>query len=168
MLVPQNDLFVASRRHLSRPEFATYPAALRVYIALVGFSNVAGQCWPSLDQLAESASMHRDNVPRALKRLRSMGLVSWVPGGRREGGNVANLYTLTPSPVENRGAITVKAPGYHGRRKGAITITTPTNPITITAVRSRDSQPQQPPEGEPLRDTNRIREILEAELGRPA
>jgi len=55
-----------------------------VMIALAKFANKEGVCSPSQTTLAQVAGCSRQTVARALKSLKSKGLVDWVQEGYYE------------------------------------------------------------------------------------
>lgn len=48
-------------------------SAKAVLISLADNANDAGECWPSIDTIAQRVCLHRSNVIAAIKRLESMG-----------------------------------------------------------------------------------------------
>jgi hypothetical protein len=50
-------------------------AALRVCLAIVSYSNIQGQAWPSIDTLCRCTRLKRRSVFDALKELESLGLL---------------------------------------------------------------------------------------------
>lgn len=56
-------------------------------------SNESGDCYPSINTLADSTGMSRDSVMRAIKSLEDLGLLK-VNRRQVEGVNLPNSYTL--------------------------------------------------------------------------
>ena len=54
-----------------------------------------GQCYPSIDTIAESARLHRTTVIKVLDVLKRNGLLRWVKRvGDKTSKHQSNLYTL--------------------------------------------------------------------------
>lgn len=82
-------------------------AALRVAETLLldfGYLTTTGELFPSYDQIAEKAGLGRSTIADALKRLRRLGVISWlrrclgaVVDGDFKLMQISNLYTVHPA-----------------------------------------------------------------------
>lgn len=69
--------------------------ALRVLIVLCAFVNKIGQCWPSLATIAKLSGIDRRQVPRAIAKLISAGIVTKVAGSAGRSATYQLHYELT-------------------------------------------------------------------------
>src|SRR5579859_6484696 len=79
---------------------------IAVYAALCRFANREGQCFPSVQTLANRLALSPNTVRRALYKLEEMKLISIMHRGGPDGGHQSNLYTLhrvrgLPQPMRN-------------------------------------------------------------------
>ena len=68
-----------------------------VLLALAHHANdKTGQCFPSIERLADETHLKRSTIFKCLNSLRDNGLLQWKSGGRKKSGRaLSNLYTLT-------------------------------------------------------------------------
>lgn len=75
------------------PLFADFPQSAAVLLALSGYSNRNGECWPSIKKMARALGMSDSTVKRGVRHLRKVGLVRII--GRTRHGMGINIYLLT-------------------------------------------------------------------------
>ena len=77
------------------------PMAKLVLIALADRANDDGECWPSIQTLAEQCECHRRTVERALAKLEDVGAIYRV-NRYQEGRKQSNVYRITLDAAESR------------------------------------------------------------------
>ncbi len=68
--------------------------AVSVYLYLSDRANKAGQCWPAIPTIAQDLHLSVSTVKRALRDLRTAGLIETEQRYRQKGGKSSLLYTL--------------------------------------------------------------------------
>ena len=71
------------------------PYGFFVYCYLSRCADERGQCWPSVNRIAETLGISPDTVSVYIRHLAQAGLVSVQRRHHRQGGLTSNLYTLT-------------------------------------------------------------------------
>ena len=66
-----------------------------VLLALADFANDQGECWPSMQRLAEKTCMTERGAQKIVRRLEADGWLTIGTGGGRHG---CNQYTINPEP----------------------------------------------------------------------
>ena len=69
------------------------PTALAVYMVLSRYSDSNGECYPSRETIAANCNVSVDTVDKAMKELKSAGLVEVTPRFS-EGAQSTNLYKI--------------------------------------------------------------------------
>ena len=69
--------------------------AVAVYLYLADRANTAGQCWPAIPTIARDLHVSVSTVKRALRDLRTAGLIKTELRFRQKGGKSSLLYTIT-------------------------------------------------------------------------
>lgn len=82
-------------------------------------SNEKGDCYPSINTLAEGTSMSRDSIMRALRSLEECGLIL-IRKRMQDGVNLPNYYTLTFTDL--RGVVAVGDHGSSCERLGVVAV----------------------------------------------
>lgn len=97
----QNDVLAKLRLFKCSPagfQVKLSPSEMKVYSCLFFHAGRSGQCKPSKKRIASDCSMSVATVTRAIRKLKSAGLISIVPQTRMErygnNGTSVNLYIL--------------------------------------------------------------------------
>ena len=70
------------------------PTERIILLVLADIANHKNECWPSYQQIAESANVSRRTVIDAIKRLEDFGLIQIELRATEYGGSNANVYRL--------------------------------------------------------------------------
>ena len=82
-------------------------------------SNEKGDCYPSINTLADETGMSRDSIIRALRSLESSGLIK-IRKRMQDGVNLPNFYTLTL--LDLQGVVAVSDHGSSCERLGVVAV----------------------------------------------
>lgn len=76
---------------------------IRVYIAIQGFANKDGYCYPSIEKIASICGVKRRTIERSLKRLEESDVLKREKRIDKKGGYTSNGYYLNlyPNDVTN-------------------------------------------------------------------
>lgn len=109
-------------RELTRrlPAGTSLPAR-HLYSHLAGHLNRAGECWPSIECLADESGMHPGTVRKARGELERAGLIVTIEGG----GNRPNLYRLVDYRLSTPRAHGAGSPRANSARPRANSAPTP-------------------------------------------
>ena len=90
----------------------TNAAQQAVLVALAFHSNAKSRlCFPSAETLARETRLTIRSVRSIIKKLRELGYISWVSGGRKSGGrSMANSYTLNLPSTPDDGSVPIAVP----------------------------------------------------------
>ena len=73
---------------------------IKVYLAIQGFADESGFCFPSVARIADICGVSKRTVFRSLKTLESFKLLAREQRLRNTGGNTSNAYYLKLEPDE--------------------------------------------------------------------
>ena len=68
--------------------------AVSVYIYLFDRANKQGECWPAIPTIARELKLSQSTVRRALRDLRTEGLIETKQRYRTKGGKSSLLYRV--------------------------------------------------------------------------
>ena len=99
----------------------TNAAQQAVLVALAFHSNAKSRlCFPSTETLARETRLGLRTVKGVLKKLRELGYISWVSGGRKSGGrSMANSYTFNLPSTPDDGSVPIAVPPPQPLEQGA-------------------------------------------------
>ena len=87
-----------------------------VLLALADFANDSGECWPSVDRIAEKTCMKERGVRQILRRLEASGWLSTEVGGGRHGCNQYRINPAQHAPFNGEKPGTTCPPAPHAPR----------------------------------------------------
>lgn len=67
---------------------------MRLYVALCGYRDRAGECWPSQMTLARDTNIDRRKIPDLLRKLEGFGLIKRQRRKHEHGGWARTKYTI--------------------------------------------------------------------------
>ncbi len=70
------------------------PGAKLVLLVIANYADENGECWPSIERLAEETEQGESTIRRHLAGLKSAGLLAWERQRRSDGSLSVNRYSL--------------------------------------------------------------------------
>ena len=91
---------------------------LKVYAALSSCQGASDKCWPSLDEIAERAGVHRTHVSGATRALEESG---WIRKTGRQADNQTTVYVVLHgvAPVSQNGVQAISQIGVQAVRQSS-------------------------------------------------
>lgn len=81
-------------------------SAIHVYFYLEDRANKDGICWPAIPTMAKELKCSESTIRRALRQLRSHGLITSKQRYRKDGGKSSLEYALTRAGSKQNGGKT--------------------------------------------------------------